>query len=158
MTIPYWHPLVVHFPIALLVVAAGGAAAWAVRGGAFFRRFTLVLLALGSIGAFTARQTGEALEHDMEGDPAVERYVETHEDAATYALAASLLALLALGAAEWQARRRSPPDALAWRLAGALLALIAAGFVVRAGHTGGLMVWGVGAAHEAAPDAPPGAP
>jgi uncharacterized membrane protein len=144
MTIPYWHPLTVHFPIALLLVGGAGALVWGLTGRAFARRFALVLLALGTVGVVVARQTGEVLEAAVEGDPAAERFLETHEAFANYTLAVAALALGAALSAEVFVRRRGRREPLALRLLGAGLGVAAAILVARTGHLGGLMVWGVG--------------
>jgi len=150
MTIPYWHPLTVHFPIALLLVGGAGALVWGLTGRTFARRFALVLLALGTAGAFVARQTGEALEEAVEGDPAAERFLETHETLATYTLAVAALAFGAAMSAEVFVRRRGRREPLALRLLGAGLGVAAAILVARTAHLGGLMVWGVGSGAEGA--------
>ena len=165
-----WHPAIVHFPIALLVLAGPVALAWAVRGSAFWRGVTLLLLAIGTAGAVVARETGEALEHDVEGDPRVDRYLDAHEEASEWALYLAAGALVAVGAAEGLARRRGrhpegPADRrrgthradVALRIAGAALALAAAGATVRTAHLGGRMTWGERAGAAAAPgEAAPG--
>ncbi|MCH8030961.1 MAG: hypothetical protein IIB09_03975, partial [Bacteroidetes bacterium] len=74
--IPYLHPLVVHFPLVLLLLAGGAAVAYAIRGTAVWRRALLILLALGALAAFAAEQTGKALEESMEGMPILDELVE----------------------------------------------------------------------------------
>ena len=157
-----WHPAVVHFPIAFLALAGPVALVWAVRGGAVLRWATLALLVLGTVGVVVARQTGETLEHDVEGEPRVERYLDAHEQAADWTLWLGLAATLAVGAAEVQARRTGTTadrgttatgrgGALALRLAGAALALMTAAAVARTGHLGGLMTWGAAPVPSPAP-------
>ncbi len=162
-----WHPAIVHFPIALLVLAGPVALAWAVRGSAFWRGVALLLLALGTAGAVVARETGEDLEHDVEGDPRVDRYLDAHEDASDWTLYLAAGALVAVGAAEglarWRGRQAQGTGIrsgargvdVALRIAGAVLALAAAGATVRTAHLGGRMTWGEGTGAAAA--APTGA-
>ena len=165
-----WHPALVHFPIAFLALAGPAALVWALRGSVYWRRVTLLLLALGTVGVVAARQTGESLEESVEGEPRAERYLEAHEQAANWTLGLAAASLLLVGAAEAMSRRGRPRGttdlvygpatdsygaasttaampgrsggALALRGAGALLALLAAASVVRTGHLGGLMTWG----------------
>lgn len=155
-----WHPAAAHFPIAFLVLAGPVALAWAVRGSAFWRGVALLLLAVGTAGAIAARETGEALEHDVEGDPRVDRYLDAHEAASDWVLGLASGALIMVGAAEVLARRgargisqssaNTPPHPRArsadraLRIAGAALALAAAGATVRTAHLGGRMTWGEG--------------
>lgn len=141
-TIPVWHPIAVHFPIALLLVAAGAALVWAVRGTDFWRGALLALLALGTVGAFVARLTGEAMEEQSEGVPIVEALVEQHETGATWTLVLAATATLALVGVLVAERRGRPSGAVA-RWGVALLAVAAAVAVGWTGHLGGLMVWGV---------------
>lgn len=91
------HPLVVHFPVALLSV-------YAVAELVRFRRvaqqpywfyFKATLAVLGSIGALVARQTGESIEEALEasGGP-IPRLIEIHS---TWSLVATwIFAVLAV--------------------------------------------------------------
>ena len=147
--IPYLHPLMVHFPLVLLLLGAGVAVLYAALGRPVWRLAALGLFALGAAGAFAAHQTGEAMEHEMEGEPIVDAVLPAHERMAEYTLWASLLATLAYGGLTAAARRttedsiRSRTEPLAWRLAALLPALAAAALVAWTAHLGGIMVWGV---------------
>ena len=145
MTIPAYHPLLVHFPIAFLLGAALGALAWAAVGGDFWRRVVLVMLVLGTAGGVAALRTGETMEEIAEG-PNVEALVHDHEEAGERAVYLGGVALVALAALEI-ARRRRPEWTPAWWARALVAAAVigAAGFVLRAGQLGGLMVWGTGA-------------
>ncbi len=145
--IPYWHPLVAHFPIALLIFGAGMAAAYAVVGRAFWRGVTLLAFAAGTLGAWAAVWTGETIYEGVEGTPIVEELVESHEEFGEWALWLGVATSLVLvGVVLW--RRLTQPgaaaaDPVAVRLVVLVLALTAAVLVARAGHLGGTMVWGV---------------
>jgi uncharacterized membrane protein len=143
--LPYLHPVVVHAPIALLIGAAGAAAAYAFAGTRTWRLTTLALLIAGSVGAWLAHETGETLEDAVEGEPHVEALIETHEGAAEWTQRAALLAALSFAAASlwWRARPASGGEPLAARLLLLLPALAAALLVAYTAHVGGLMVWGV---------------
>ena len=146
--IPVYHPLAVHFPVALILVAALAMAVWAARGTAFWRQCALGLYGLGLAGGIVAYKTGEVIRAHTEGTPIVEELVGLHEDAAFYTLLLTGALLLALaGLSLWQARRlplehRRPVPWWA-RLLLALAALAAAVLVAWTAHIGGTMVWGV---------------
>lgn len=143
LTLPYLHPAVVHFPIALLMAGAVAAVGYAVVGRAPWRWAALLLIGAGAAGAFVAHETGEELEDAVEGEARVEALVERHEDAAAWAQWLAVAATAVLAGAAFVSRRRTVPDGLAVRLVALALALGAAGAVGWAGHLGGLMVWGV---------------
>ena len=145
--IPYWHPLVAHFPIALLIFGAGMAVGYAVVGRAFWRGVTLLAFAAGTLGAWAAVWTGETIYEGVEGTPIVEALVETHEEFGEWALWLGVATSLVLvGIALWRRfteRDAAAADPVAVRLVALALALAAAVCVARAGHLGGTMVWGV---------------
>lgn len=148
--IPYLHPLMVHFPLVLLLLGAGVAVLYAALGRPVWRLAALGLFALGAAGAFAAHQTGEAMEHEMEGEPIVDAVLPAHERMAEYTLWSAILATLAYGGLTAVARRRTTegriqprPEPLAWRLGALVPALAAAALVAWTAHLGGIMVWGV---------------
>ena len=145
--IPTWHPFLVHFPIVLLLLAGGLSVGYAVTGRALWRTLTGAALGLGTLGALFANRTGEALHDEVEGTPIVEVFVEQHEEFGEWALWLGAGATLVwLGVTVWQrrtARSLDVRDPLWARLLLAGLALAAAVLVLRAGHLGGIMVWGV---------------
>lgn len=151
MTIPYLHPVVVHFPIALLLVGALTSVVWLATGRAFWRQATLGLVLLGAVGAVVAKQSGEQIEEGLEGRPGFnEALVHEHEERAEQTVILGLLALGALGFAEVRARRRrldeaarTTGDPLAMRAVATALTLGAAALVGVTGHLGGQMTWGV---------------
>ena len=148
--IPVLHPLAVHFPIALILVAALATVVWGLRGTAFWRQGALWLFGLGLIGGIVAYKTGEAIREHTEGTPIVEDLVGLHEDAAWYTLLLTGVIVAALaGFAVWRKRRIAPEqegrDPLVIRIILALAALAAAALIVWTAHIGGTMVWGVGA-------------
>ena len=137
------HPLVVHFAVVLLPLAALALVIlvivprWADR----FGWVTLAALAGGTVAAFVAKESGEALANKI-GLPA------SH---ATYGdwlppLAVALL-LVAAGwfllhrRASKAGRGRTPATIVAGALA-AVLALAVTGLTVAVGHTGAQAAWG----------------
>ncbi len=149
--IPYLHPLAVHFPLVLLLLAALAAAAYAATGRALGRQAALAFLLAGTAGAWWAGETGETLEHDVEGEPMAVAILDTHEMMAEWTLRLGLLASVAAAGATLALRRRAAawPDAAPspeplWARALVLLpAVAAAALVAWTAHLGGLMVWGV---------------
>jgi uncharacterized membrane protein len=139
------HPLVVHFPIVLVVLLpiSAAVAIWAVRKGATARRVWAVPLALAAaltLSAWVAVQTGESQEdrvEDIVGEPAL----HGHEEAAERFLVLS--GVLCLIAAVGLARGTIGSAARLVTVVGAA-GLVAAG--VQVGHSGGTLVYRHGAA------------
>ncbi len=85
--LPSWdglHPLIIHFPIALLMIAPlliliG---AFAAKRGKAFLISALILMAIGTAATFIAVSTGEAAGELAERVPNVEAVLESHEDLA----------------------------------------------------------------------------
>lgn len=163
--IPFLHPLLVHFPLVLLLLGAAAAGLYLVLGRAVWRQAGLVLFLLGTLGAWGAGETGHALHNAVEGDPIVEQVVERHQQGAEWTLWMSALAALGFGIVSLsrlsmpRLRRRTPADDGAeveapavvvsrreplWgRLLVLLPAWAAAALVAWTAHLGGIMVWGV---------------
>lgn len=164
--IPFLHPLLVHFPLVLLLLGAGAAGLYLVLGRAVWRKAGLILFALGALSAWAAGETGHALEQAVEGDPIVEQVVGRHEAGAEWTLLASVLAAAAFALVSLsrlslpRLRRRAaeaedaeadpepmPVRPLREPLWGRFLVLIpawaAAALVAWTAHLGGIMVWGV---------------
>jgi len=86
--IPSWdglHPIIVHFPIALLLIApiliVLGVIFYNKNGKAFLVS-AFVLMLVGTIAAFIATSTGEAAGELAERIPGVEPVLENHEELA----------------------------------------------------------------------------
>lgn len=141
-TIPVLHPLVVHFPLALLLAAIVPAVLYVARGTGVWRTATLLMLVLAAAGAGASYLTGEALEEEVEGEPVVERFLERHEAAALWTVLGSVAAVLAWSAAAFAEGRRRTALGTAARAGLLALVLVAAGLVAWTAHLGGLMVWG----------------
>jgi uncharacterized membrane protein len=141
-TIPYYHPIAAHFPVALLVVAAAAALVWLVRSARFWGQAALLLSALGAVGAVAAYRTGEAIRYAREGAPIVEELVGRHELLAKWTIAAALASTLVLGALLWRTRPNGQVG-VAGRAGAALVCGTAAALVIWGSHLGGLMTWGV---------------
>lgn len=139
------HPLVVHFPIVLVVLLpiVAGVALWAIRRGSTPRRAWLVPLAVGialTLSAFAAVRTGSAQEDRVE-HVVSRQAIHGHEEAAERFLVLS--GVLVLVAAAGLARGTVGQAARLLTMAGAI-GLVAAG--VQVGHSGGQLVYREGAA------------
>ncbi|NNE71256.1 MAG: hypothetical protein HKN29_12950 [Rhodothermales bacterium] len=143
--IPLLHPLVVHFPIVLLLVAAGMVVIWSVRDRDGWLRMACGFAWLGSVAAVVASRTGEQLEEEVRGTPMVETLIDLHELSADWtvllAFCLSLVLTTLLFGARWWPNRAGSPGAI--RLLVLLLAIAVAVLIAWTGHLGGLMVWGV---------------
>ncbi|MFN0010100.1 MAG: DUF2231 domain-containing protein [Phycisphaerales bacterium] len=140
------HPLVVHFPIALLMVAPLLIVlALLVRPWA--KGLYLAALAIVVVGAMSARvalTTGDAAEQVVMGSAAMERVLHTHEElaestAAWFAALAGALALMLGVGWKWGARLHAVAKV------GAVLVYLAAhaaglSLLARTGHEGGRLV------------------
>lgn len=151
--IPSWaalHPFAVHFPIALLLVApvlivvslvVRAARPWAIAA--------LVLMALGTAGAFLAVATGEAAGETAERAGAVVRAaVERHEEMAetTRNVFAALTVMFAMLVLAPMVSRRPLARGVSVAATVIYLALYGGGalMLVNAAHEGGLLVHRLG--------------
>ena len=99
--IPSWqaiHPLIVHFPIALLLIAPLFIVIGVVRKPerSFpFLLVALILMALGTVATFVAASSGEAAGELAENIPQAKAVLEQHEELAeTTEIAFSALTLI----------------------------------------------------------------
>lgn len=145
--IPVWHPFVVHFPIALLLLGGAVAVAYLVTGRGLWRAVTGLVVGTGALGAWVANATGEAMYTHVEGTPIVEELVGRHESLGAWAMwvgAAAFLAWLGVSLWRWRtANDRPARDPIGLRLLVAVPAVTSAILVVLTGRLGGLMVWGI---------------
>jgi uncharacterized membrane protein len=148
--IPSWdalHPLIIHFPIALLLIApifiVVGAVLTPAKGRSYLIA-AMVLLLVGTAAIFVAVESGEAAGKLAERTPGMARVLETHESLAerTQAVFSVLSVIfLALLAVPWLLKRADtrltttilPLAFLVLYSAGALL-------LVNTAHNGGRLV------------------
>jgi uncharacterized membrane protein len=126
------HPLLIHFPIALVIAAALAEAAALVTADADWRTVAVGNVRVGAVFALVATIAGWrlALAPEMEVSP----LLEWHRWLGTVAAGAAIAAALATAAVH----RRSALGMGIYRVA-----LFAAGMLVAlTGHVGGLLVWG----------------
>ena len=85
ITASHLHAMVVHFPIALLIVGFLSAVIALFNKNPFFNLAAFYLLLLGTAGAITAYTADKAADEGMEGGT-LGKAMELHEQAATIAL------------------------------------------------------------------------
>ncbi|GAB6283569.1 MAG: hypothetical protein STSR0008_23470 [Ignavibacterium sp.] len=85
------HPMVTHFPIALLIIGFLADAIGVIFKKDFFTKAAFYLLVLGAIGVVAAYITGENAGEKVEEIAAVEQALESHEEAAETTLILALI-------------------------------------------------------------------
>ena len=146
--LPFWHPLAVHFPTALLTVSGLAAVLWVYRGSAFWRRTLLFLLSLGMAGSVVAYLTGETMEERVAASTRINDLTVLHQQMAAYVLIVTGVNLAVLAAAAFYLERRTtiernPPDPLPLRVLLGIGVLAGAVLVALTARLGGAMVWGI---------------
>ncbi|MEK7237004.1 MAG: DUF2231 domain-containing protein [Nitrospirota bacterium] len=137
MTIPF-HPMLVHFPIALLFASVLFDVASTALTRDSLREAALWLLGLGLLGGIVAAIAGGQAEGAAEKAGVAEALIETHETLAYLTL--GIMAILLLS--RLLLRNRFSTRALAAYLVVATAGLVA---VSATGHTGGNLVYEHGA-------------
>lgn len=135
-----WHPALIHYPIALVAVAALFqllALIWPER------RFTvsaLIALGAGGLVAVAAAVTGTAQEEAVRELSGIAETLERHEDLGT--LSAVLMNSLALGGLYLYLKEKLPAPLFL------VLLVLLSGLLVLTGHWGGLLVFQYGAGFQ----------
>ena len=144
-SIPILHPVIVHFPVALSLVALLCASVWLIRDKEFWLRCTTYLEILAFVGAFFAVRTGKLMKEQSEGVPMVDRFVEYHETMGERALWFLGLTLVAVTACYWYTNRDMSRSGtrLSVRIITYLFIALAAFFAGMAGYIGGIMTWSI---------------
>lgn len=140
-----FHPLIVHFPIVCIILAAGFD--WAAHTTRFgdLHRAGLILLLLGALTAIPAAYTGESAAETAQAIPDIDEALEHHEDLSTAALWSAIL--LGISRIHLVARKRY---AGARKLVHMLLVTGCAAVVCWSAYTGGSLVYEFGAGTKAA--------
>lgn len=165
--VPAWdglHPLIIHFPIVLLLIAplfiVIAAALGPVKGRSHVIT-ALILMIIGTASVFVAVSTGEEAGKLAERTPAINAILENHEDLAetTRLWFSSLTLLLAGGivALSLVKRLQSRAVVTAGTVAFLLVYTFGALTLVNTAHNGGRLVheFGVHALVAPAPGTPP---
>ncbi len=144
-TIPVLHPVLVHFPIALSIVAVVTALFWVIRAKTSWWKATLFLEIMALVGAIVAVRTGDVMRDQSEGVMIVDQFVDLHETMGDCSIWLLVVAIVLLVAMRWIGVRETKHAGvrLRWRLIAFIAVLSAAVLTGITGHIGGLMTWGV---------------
>jgi len=112
------HPMLVHFPIALLITGFLVELASLLFRRDWLARAGLLLLLAGTAGAVAAVVTGDREEDKILETPAIEHTLEEHEDGGKLTMWVFIAVALARSVAAW---RRSLPAAVRWVILAAWL-------------------------------------
>ena len=129
------HPLVVHFPVALLLLAAAIEFIRVFRDDARLGRLTIFLVGIGAAGAVVAAATGWVFAHESHPEQSMRATLTWHR---WLGLATAALSVLA-----WvTARRWADGPRRGTRWINRAIGWLAAGLLIITGHLGALLVWG----------------
>jgi uncharacterized membrane protein len=150
--VPDWapniHPLLVHFPIALLCAAAAvDVVGWALRRNAPLRHMATVLYVLGTAGAVAAYVTGRAASQTVWFPGMAQAVLKQHWDWAWRTVwFFGMVTVARIVCLRPSGREASPPIVAAFALVG----LLGIGLLIETGDRGGRLVFqhGVGTARE----------
>lgn len=142
-SLPYAHPVAVHFPIAFVVGSWFVCLVWVFTGRRSFRQTLLALLGLALLGASFAYYTGGA----SAPPPADAALPAIHASYGGYAFVLVGITLIFLVAFNFYLERRTtiqrhPPDPVWIRVVIFVLATATLFVTAVAGQSGHLMVWG----------------
>ena len=144
ITAPHLHALVIHFPIALLIVGFLSELIALFSKKQFFKNASLYLLLLGSLGAIVAYASGSYAGDGMT-DGLLQEPMELHEDAALVTLLLAIITALLRAAMYYFDYQKAWAQWASFLLFAALV-----GFVARTGYLGGQLVFKHGAGIELA--------
>lgn len=129
------HAMVVHFPIALILVGFFAELIGLVSSNTFLRKAALLLLILGTAGVIAAFFSGNAAGAGME-EGSMGKALGLHEQAAQFSLWLTLAAVLLRGGTDLL--KLNQP----WiRIAAFLLFALSTAAVARTGYLGGQLVF-----------------
>lgn len=134
------HPLIVHFPIALLLTSVLADLLALLRPGTVFKDVALFLLILGVIGAIAAGVSGERAAEAVAHLPDLREAVEQHEDLATGTIWLFVALLLSRLYMVIKGRFVS-----IFRAAYFIVSLVAGGLLMATAYSGGSLVYERGA-------------
>lgn len=134
------HPLIVHFPIALLLTSVLADLLALLRPRAVFKDVALFLLILGVIGAVAAGVSGERAAEAVARLPDLRQAVEQHEDFATGTIWLFIALLLSRLYMVIKGRFVS-----IFRAAYFIVSLVAGGLLMATAYSGGSLVYERGA-------------
>ncbi len=133
----YFHPIIVHFPIALTFVGAGARLLWVVYRRDWVNNAACVLLICATLGALAATYTGDEAHSPVERVPGSRDAVVEHEDWGKRSRNLLIgIALIELGALALSGNRQK-----GLRYVSAAAGLVAMFFMYETGDHGGELVY-----------------
>jgi uncharacterized membrane protein len=133
----YFHPILVHFPIALTYVAAGGRLLWVVLRREWLSNAATALWVCATLGAFAATYTGDQAHGPVERVPGSREAVTEHEDWGKRSRNLLIgISLIELGALALSGNRQK-----GLRYVSAAAGLVAMFFMFETGEHGGDLVY-----------------
>lgn len=151
--IPSWeglHPIIIHFPIGLLLVAPLFVALSVIskKWGRAFALSALILMALGTAAAFLAVETGEAAAKIADRSPEINKVLQHHQELADKVrIIFSVLTLLfasLLFVPKILKKELKPAVTVGITLVFLLLYMAGALVLANTAHNGGILVHGYG--------------
>jgi len=152
--LPEWraiHPLVVHFPIALLLIAPLFVVIGALRQpgrGYPFMVSALLVMVLGTVSIYVAASSGQAARYEARNTPKIQAVLDEHEELAeTTEIAFTVLTLIFASIVFLpRAFKQNPNPAISTVLPLVFLVFYAAGAVslANSAHQGGRLVHELG--------------
>lgn len=139
------HPVIVHFPIALLLTSILSDLLSTFLAGTFFRKAGLYLLVLGVIGAAAAGVSGEQAREGLGAGAGLPLAIDRHASFATGTIWTFIGLLLCRIYLLTKGRFIS-----SYRTLYTLASLIAGGLLIMTSYTGGELVFKYGAGVESA--------
>ena len=146
---PPWdgiHPLIVHFPIALLLAAPLFVLlGFLPKVGRGFALAGLVLMALGTIGAYVAVETGEAGAELVTRTPEIAPVLQQHQDLADavrvlFTILTAVWAVLLFGPALLKNKKLPAAAPTVAKVVFVVAYLLCAVVLANVGHLGGRLV------------------
>jgi len=158
LSLPPWigmHPMVVHFPLVLLMMVPVflALALYRKEPSGPYTVTAWILLALGTVAAFVATMSGEAAESLVIASDQVRQAIEHHSDLGEYARDVAVVEFLLLSALLGWTLYLKRPIERRW-LTGLmfvvfLVSLVGAALVAMTGHAGAYLVHGLGVTNTA---------
>jgi uncharacterized membrane protein len=134
-TATHLHAMIVHFPVALVLVAFLSELIGLILKKQFYSQASLYILILAGLGAIAAYLTGDAAGDGMDGGSLL-KALEAHEEAATFTL------WLTIAAAGAKIALYLVKKEMRWlKVMAFVLLLTASGSVALTGYLGGQLVF-----------------
>jgi uncharacterized membrane protein len=140
----HFHAMVVHFPIALLIVGFFSEVIALFSKKSFFHQTGFYLLLLGTLGTITSYLAGNAAGEGME-EGSLEKVMELHEQAATVSLWLTIIT-----SAVYLSLYFLKYNKIWTKVVGIVLFASVIGAITRTGYLGGQLVYKHGAGVELA--------